>query len=305
MNENQYEYYLREFLKNMPKREGNSEKKVNAFNISIKYFIENYKKYCKSLLQLSNADDIEKKKLLIKGMKILNKERSRHIPKTVSDKVLKKHFFECAWCGVPIFEKHHVEYFEHGGIHEEENLILLCPNDHTMVHSHEGYISEEELRVRKIEHKKADRLNGVFKTTTESTKVTFGKGYCENAKNIITANNEPRLKIYNENDNILIDAKFYNKENQLIFWMARNIFWSITDINISNPKIDFLELSDANDDFYLKIFREETGYLKVLMKTYINGTSVTIDEDYINMINGNFSGNLTLTASHVHTYISL
>jgi|GEM_PF-1941995 len=298
-----YENFLIEFLKNIPIRNGNTESKVKEFNEKMRVFILNYTRYSKSLLQLFNSTENEKEKLFNKSMKILNNKRSRHIPKVVSDKVLKRHFFECAWCGVPLFEKHHVRYYEYGGLHEEENLILLCPNDHTM--AHDQYISKDELKYRKITHKKSDRLNGVFKTTAESTKVTFGKGFCENAKNIITVKGEPRLRIYNENDNVLIDAKFYNKDNQLIFWMARNIFWSITDVKISNPEIDFLELNSQDDNFYLKIFRQEKGYLKVMMKTYINGTYITIDEDYVNMVNSNFDGNLVLRASHIHTYIAL
>lgn len=303
MNEQLYENYLKEFLKNLPKTEGNTEKKINEFNHKVKTFIDNYIRFSNSMLKLFNSDHNVKKKLFNKSMKILNNERSRHIPKVISESVLKRHFFECAWCGVPLYEKHHVKYFEYGGIHEEENLILLCPNDHTMVHK--GYITKEELRERKNSHKQADRLNGVFKTIAESTIVTFGSGYCENAKNIITVKGEPRLRIYNENDNILIDAKFYNKENQLIFWMARNIFWSVTDVKISNPKIDFLELNDQDDNFYLKIYRQESGYLNVMMKTYINGTYVTIDDDYVNMLNSNFNGNLVLRASNIHTYIAL
>ncbi|CAN5575769.1 hypothetical protein BH23BAC1_BH23BAC1_11510 [soil metagenome] len=35
------------------------------------------------------------------------KKRSRRIPEKISNQVKARHFFECAWCDVPFFERHH------------------------------------------------------------------------------------------------------------------------------------------------------------------------------------------------------
>ena len=60
----------------------------------------------------------------------MSEEQSRYIPSGEDKKVKEKHFFECAWCGIRLFDRHHIFEFRHGGPNTADNLILLCPNCH-------------------------------------------------------------------------------------------------------------------------------------------------------------------------------
>ncbi len=83
--------------------------------------------------------------------------RSRHIPKDIDIAVKEQHFFECAWCGQKLIERHHIVDFSKGGEHSVGNLILLCPTCHTQVHRNE--ISHEELMNRKSTHIKGEHIS--------------------------------------------------------------------------------------------------------------------------------------------------
>src|SRR5450432_1302825 len=91
---------------------------------------------------------------------LLKKKASRKIPQHVDKAVKEKHFFQCAWCGENLYDRHHIFPFGEGGLHTEENLILLCPNCHRQVHDNK--VDLNELKSRKSTHLKGDRISGSF-----------------------------------------------------------------------------------------------------------------------------------------------
>jgi hypothetical protein len=214
----------------------------------------------------------------------MTQKKSRHIPKSVSDEVQKRHFFECAWCGVHLTERHHITEFHKEGEHTIENLILLCPNCHTIVHN--GGIPAEELILRKSNHKKCDRLMGNLKTTLNSSKMVMGTDTLLNCRYLISVNYFPILDVIVKNENLLIHCSFFNRVGDLIFWMNGNYYWSEVDAVISS-KLDFLEISNPDDDFYFRI-KKENDYLRIDIKTFLFGNIFHTGENGVFYSNGKY-----------------
>lgn len=215
----------------------------------------------------------------------MTKEKKRYIPKAVSDEVQKRHFFECAWCGVHLSERHHITEFHKEGEHSVDNLILLCPNCHTIVHN--GGIPTEELIKRKSNHKKCDRIMGNLKTNLETSDVMIGNDYFKNCRHHIVIPGISILDVVVQEKNLLVFCKFFDLNGNLIFWMNRTYFWSEVEATVSY-KLDFLEISNPDDEFYLKIERVE-NYLKIDLKTYLFGNLFQTDPNGVLYTNGNYS----------------
>jgi len=213
----------------------------------------------------------------------MTKKRSRHIPKKVKSYINERHFFECAWCGVNITEQHHLEEFHLGGEHIEENLILLCPTHHSMAHM--GEILKFELIKRKSSHKKGDRILGNFKTTLEKSYVKFGNSFFLNSSNFLHYNGFPIFDVKVENKNLLLSCRFFDPKGNLIFWMSRNMFWSTVEAKVSAPCVDFIEISNPEKYFFLRV-EKETDYLSIKIETYVAGFLIIADSEKILFTNG-------------------
>jgi hypothetical protein len=64
---------------------------------------------------------------------------------------------KCTICKAPWLEIHHIDELNEGGSTSYDNLIVLCPNCHTRVHS-EGVPSKSELRHYKLKQEIAYEL---------------------------------------------------------------------------------------------------------------------------------------------------
>ena len=106
--------------------------------------------------------------------------RTRYIKQKISKLVRKIHFFECAWCGTKLTERHHIKEFSAGGEHKEENLILLCPNCHTEVHMKDGNIKLSDLLELKSTHMKGDRIAGNLQFDITQSKIRMGETFFQN-----------------------------------------------------------------------------------------------------------------------------
>ncbi len=73
----------------------------------------------------------------------------RYIPSPLKDLLLDQCGHRCTICDAPYCEIHHIIFMEKGGPTEYENLIVLCPNCHTRVHS-EDVPSKEQLKQYKL-----------------------------------------------------------------------------------------------------------------------------------------------------------
>lgn len=88
--------------------------------------------------------------------------RTRYIPRRVRRKLLEEARARCCVSRellIPgerrlkkierLLNQHHVMYFSDGGPNTEENLILVCPNCHALIHSEPGLYTLQKLRVLK------------------------------------------------------------------------------------------------------------------------------------------------------------
>jgi hypothetical protein len=230
----------------------------------------------------------------------MTKKRTRHIPTAVQQAVNTRHFFECAWCGVNITEQHHLDEFHLGGEHVEENLILLCPTHHAM--AHKGEILKSELVARKSNHQKGDRLSGNFKTTLDRSRVVIGNSLFIDCSYFFHYNGFPIFDLKVENGNLLVYSRFYDPWGNLIFWMARNMFWTTVDTKVSSPTIDFVEISNPDRYFFLRIQRQN-NHLLIYLETYIDGLRVVADSQRILFSNGmgyfNYESNVSVNSDWI------
>jgi HNH endonuclease len=73
------------------------------------------------------------------------KSSTRYIPTPLESILFELAGHRCTICNAPWLEIHHIEELADGGSTEYDNLIVLCPNCHTRVHS-EAIPSKEELK---------------------------------------------------------------------------------------------------------------------------------------------------------------
>lgn len=207
--------------------------------------------------------------------------KSRYIPKKVSDQVKKDHYFECAWCTINLTERHHITHYSKGGEHSVDNLILLCPNCHTMLH--QGQISTLELLNRKSHHKKGDRLQGNFMTTLKEIKLKYGSNYLESCKHILGFNYQSILSVESENNKLLFNANLYDSEGNLTFWMRKNIYWTPSHFTVTSSN-DLLIIHDNNiNKTHIKlILSKDRTYLNIELNTfYLQSEVIISNEDFI------------------------
>jgi 5-methylcytosine-specific restriction endonuclease McrA len=91
---------------------------------------------------------------------------ARYIPTALEQLLFELAGHRCTICKAPWMEIHHIQELENGGETKYENLIVLCPNCHTRVHS-EGVPSNEELRHYKTKQEIAYELPILDRLSTE------------------------------------------------------------------------------------------------------------------------------------------
>lgn len=192
------------------------------------------------------------------------KKKSRYITKKNVDLLNNTSNFKCAWCGVNITEKHHIKPYSEGGVNDYTNLILLCPNCHTL--HHRGEISQNQLFYRRKELSgEVSRTSG-FLCIKTPCKILVGGNKFINTPNIIVHNEETLLSLREENKQLLISLKLYDKNKSLICWMKDNKWWvenqKILDFSFSKNRFEVLSnqddrihilirISPSNDEIYI------------------------------------------------------
>jgi len=201
-----------------------------------------------------------------------NGKKKRYIPKLISDAVKTRHYFQCAWCGEHLTDRHHIEEFSDGGLHTENNLILLCPNCHRDTHN--GNISKQELIKRKSTHLKNDRVSGGIRLSSEQLKIRVQNTLFIDTPNMIVCKDETILGARLENNNLLLSVKLFDLAGNLIFWMSDNRYWCNSDFEIQSGK-DKLEIIDKISKKFIKL--ETTGDIIDLNgRFYYNGSDLNI-----------------------------
>lgn len=107
----------------------------------------------KGLIERSEYDHPEHFDDLIREYKT----SKRYIPTPLEDLLYQLAGHRCTICSAPWLEIHHIDELSEGGRTEYDNLIVLCPNCHTRVHS-ENIPSKRELRLYKRKQEIASEL---------------------------------------------------------------------------------------------------------------------------------------------------
>jgi hypothetical protein len=217
-------------------------------------------------------------------------KQSRYIPSNISKEIKNKHFFECAWCGEKLMERHHIIEFSQGGENSLDNLILLCPNCHTQVHRNE--INTEELVFRKSTHVKGDRISGGLHFEFRN-EIRLGNAKFINVPILIQYKTEPIIFIRKESNNLFLSTRFYNKNNELIFWMSSNRYWANSNFTVISKKNELIIKNDEDDNINLRIWQQD-DVLNIEGKNYLKGLILDFSPNYIVLGNNKiFSFNVT------------
>ena len=206
--------------------------------------------------------------------------QSRHIPKIVSGNVQERHFFECAWCGIKLTERHHIIPFSESWRHIESNLILLCPNCHRQVHTKK--IKTEELVSRKSTHCKWDRISGGLQFELKVPVIKLGGSTFINVPILFQRGDDPIITLEKRNEEFFLNARFYNQNGDLIFWMTENMYWSSVNFVIQSKRHEFTIKNEENNDIILRISQKK-DYLEIEGRNYINGFLVDFTAQSINI----------------------
>lgn len=211
---------------------------------------------------------------------------SRYIPINIDREIKERHFFECAWCGEKLTERHHIIEFSQGGNHTTENLILLCPNCHTQVHKNE--ITIKELIERKSTHAKGDRLSGGVQFEMTEPFVRLGNAQFKDVPILVMYRQEPIISLNEINHLFFLSTRFYNSKGDLIFWMSSNRYWTTSDFSIQSKKDELIIFNNEDENNKLRIW-EMNGVLNVEGKNYINGMLMDFNPFYIRIGNSKIS----------------
>lgn len=210
----------------------------------------------------------------------MKRKKSRYVKKDDRDKVDKSSNFKCAWCGVNLMERHHIVPYSKGGKNDADNLILLCPNCHTLVH--QGRIMKEELlERRKGISGEVDRSSG-YLAINNNYKLLIGGNIFISTPNIINHNGENIIRINVKNNNLYLSLRLYDKKRNLICWMEDNKWW------VENEEIfDFTYTKntfkvECTNDINISIdIIPNDNVIIISGSIYLNGYLLKFDENNI------------------------
>ncbi|MDM1555795.1 MULTISPECIES: HNH endonuclease [Chryseobacterium] len=202
---------------------------------------------------------------------------SRYIPKKIDVQVKERHFFECAWCGIKITERHHIFEFSKGGGHTTENLILLCPNCHDQVHNNE--ISAYDLIKRKSTHLEGDRIAHGIQFDIQEPIVRLGNATFDNVPILIRFREENIIEFKKLNDSFILNCRFYDQTGELIFWMSSNRYWCPSDFVVTSRKNQITITNEKNEFNNLKFWIED-GQINLVGNIFLNGISMEFSPSF-------------------------
>jgi hypothetical protein len=214
--------------------------------------------------------------------------KSRNIKKSEKEKVDKSSGLKCAWCGVNMKERHHINFYSEGGSNKAENLILLCPNCHTLVHN--GSIKKTDLLKRRKELSGCVNRSAGFLSIENKFGVKLGSNIFIETPNLIQSHGENLIVVQSNDNQMLISLILYDKNKNLICWMHENKWWveneEIFDFIVSKNK--FVVISKERDiNLEIKIEKE---FITVKGCLFINGYKLELGEDEVVYSNPNFNG---------------
>lgn len=228
---------------------------------------------------------------------------SRYIKKKVRNIVDNESSFKCSWCGVNLFERHHIKEYALGGENSADNLILLCPTCHT--EAHKGAICNDELLQRKRElNGNIDKSTGNISVNGTPIFIAGGTRYEGGIERILVHRDLDYLKIECINNHLQVSLRLYDAEGKLVFWMSKNRWWveneNIFDFEFNKSSL-VIKSDEIDSILEIKIVEDE---VRLLCQMYINNILIKFDENQINIGQSTFRigriiGNSTTIAINI------
>lgn len=216
----------------------------------------------------------------------------RYIKKEVNDRLMIRDYFRCVWCGTHLYDRHHILEFHLGGEHSLENLALLCPNCHRLIHR--GIINPLDLLNRCASQKKGDRLNGMVEFgISEPITISFGSS-CKTIDCPIPLQfKETPLISYSLSgaNEFLLSCRLFDRSGNLILWMHDNSFWTTSEYKctLENGR---LVVRSAVEDPFIELTRVDENSVKLLCINYLGGLKVDVTEEHCRFGTNTIQGNL-------------
>jgi hypothetical protein len=155
------------------------------------------------------------------------------IPASVKREVRQRCGFGCVICGLPLYEYEHMTPFAEVGVHDPENLVLLCPNHHaektkghrpvdTIREANENphNIREGESSPYGLHFPKEDRTK-TFVVELGSTEFRFPL-VAMGLLVPILVDDTPLLSFKVEEGRLLVSMQLFNRSNELLVQVVEN-----------------------------------------------------------------------------------
>lgn len=209
---------------------------------------------------------------------------SRNIPQNIKRKVRKASYYGCIRCGNPIVDYHHIEQFSEVKKHEENNIVLLCPNCHREA-TIGTYFKEKVYKDKRNPfNKKTKNIhNQLILQSFSKMVLKLGTNQFQNTPVIIKAFNQNILYFnIDEDGDALLNAVFYDNQNNLIAKIVDNEWIAYIDENLWDIEYKPGHLIIKNDkNSILLEFKVENFIILINASMNINGFKIICNNDAI------------------------
>jgi len=204
------------------------------------------------------------------------------IPEPTKRIVRQEAFFGCAICGNPLIEYAHIIPYEVSQDNKPNNLIALCPNEHTEYDL--GGFSEDQIRNYKLNpFNKGRDIRKTFNIIGSEPVIEAGTNLCENTPVLLFIDGKNIVTLHKENNQLILNALFYDKDNNLIAYVQDNEWcainskaWDIVYRTVAKNLI----IKTKPRDILLNL-RISRGIVHFSGKLYYNGFKVIISQNQI------------------------
>jgi len=191
-------------------------------------------------------------------------------------------FFGCVICGNPLIEYAHIIPYEKSHNNEPENLVALCPNNHTEYDL--GAFSEAEIRNYKANPFNRGRdIKKTFNILGSTPVIEAGTNICNNTPVLLVIDDKNIVTLQKENNQLTLNALFYDSSDKLVAYIKNNEWcalnnkaWDITYQTIAKN----LTIRTKSRDILLKL-KISKGVVHFSGRLYYHGYKVIISPNRI------------------------
>jgi hypothetical protein len=157
----------------------------------------------------------------------------RHIPSHVKYQIRQNDGYGCVICGSLLVEYEHISpEFSEATEHNPANMALLCPSHHAQVTK--GLLSKRTIEKHKANpHCKSHGYTSIPSYPNfDAIKILVGSNEFLNTTSILEMNGKPLIWLeIEDNSPILLNAIFYNENNEKIAFINKNEFIGLVNRN--------------------------------------------------------------------------